>query len=434
LMNFGQGLEQRSKGVKGVGSPEGLQAHIDTTLSWCARYGLTVSPTKSTAVIFSSRAVTASPVNVDERPLPWSSSATYVGVDICQHPRHLFCKHMLRKCSQVTSACNVLLTMRRYCDDLSPHSGLTMFKALVDPHLIHASDVFLTSTTTDSEALEAALNSSLRRIFRVHSRAPTAVLLYLSRLTPIRYRRLSLALRALSSFLLLPNDLAMFGAVALAFDLAQTSNISWIAEIQQSLTLLLPGRQVSLVELRDPAVATILAQDVEMEGHRQIALKLRELHSLYPLLHTWFPSTEQLQHCPPRPAPIFRLKGIKNPPHRWSFLHLLIAQNHLAVAKGRLDGVERQHRVCPVCRSQVEDEWHFLFVCTQVPEYAPLRAELGRRLTELDLLPFDDVSLDLKDWTDRWISWVSCDAAFPVLARWIHAMFRARQLFLEAAP
>ena len=64
------------------------------------------------------------------------------------------------------------------------------------------------------------------------------------------------------------------------------------------------------------------------------------------------------------------LLQIKNRKYRQILSRIRLSSHQLAVEKGRHINIERNQRKCPLCISDIEDEFHFILIC---PEYIDLR-------------------------------------------------------------
>ena len=64
------------------------------------------------------------------------------------------------------------------------------------------------------------------------------------------------------------------------------------------------------------------------------------------------------------------LLQIKNRKYRQILSKIRLSSHQLAIEKGRHINIERNQRKCPLCTSDIEDEFHFILIC---PEYIDLR-------------------------------------------------------------
>ena len=64
------------------------------------------------------------------------------------------------------------------------------------------------------------------------------------------------------------------------------------------------------------------------------------------------------------------LLQIKNRKYRQILSRIRLSSHQLAIEKGRHIKIIRNQRKCPLCTSDIEDEFHFILIC---PEYIDFR-------------------------------------------------------------
>ena len=86
------------------------------------------------------------------------------------------------------------------------------------------------------------------------------------------------------------------------------------------------------------------------------------------------------------------LLDIKNFDMRSRVTKFRLSNHKLRIETGRRDKIPKQERFCPFCPAEVEDEYHFLFVC---PSFRHLRQQYVEPITSA-VAGFEAFSPDIK--------------------------------------
>ncbi len=115
----------------------------------------------------------------------------------------IFCLHSIQLAKKTLRVCNVTFkfAMERFLGDVHPRTGLSIYSAHVDSILTYGAQIIVVTADSTLRHLEKVQVAFLRRLLHVHKRSMTAVLFSETGFTPIRYRRLILALTYLLRFL-----------------------------------------------------------------------------------------------------------------------------------------------------------------------------------------------------------------------------------------
>ena len=74
-----------------------------------------------------------------------------------------------------------------------------------------------------------------------------------------------------------------------------------------------------------------------------------------------------------------------------NFIRIRISNSTLMIEKGRHRKINLANRICPLCRSEVEDEFHFSMICDKLKD---IRDKFFQKLT--DIVPFFSNFSDLE--------------------------------------
>ncbi|PBK62242.1 hypothetical protein ARMSODRAFT_1024997 [Armillaria solidipes] len=243
--------------------------------------------------------------------------------------------------------------------------------ATVDPHLMSACDVSIDIDATLLTQLERIQKLFIRRLLGVANRSPVALLFSETGMWPVKYRRITLALRYWQYALSLPDNHFPSYAMADSFNLHRPVLIDLTRQW-------LPGDIDNVVT----AVEQSCLLDIESfisESSKALLLHYRS-HSR---LETRTPAA--------RNSPILSYRAYLNvpiPAHRKALIRLLTSSHTLAVevlrwAERRRPPVPRSERLCRFCRSEVEDEAHVLLYCNGSRTLEDLRSQFFQTIFHL---------------------------------------------------
>ncbi|KAK0218909.1 hypothetical protein IW262DRAFT_1273598, partial [Armillaria fumosa] len=176
--------------------------------------------------------------------------------------------------------------------------------------------------------------------------------------TPIRYQRITLALRYLVC--LLTERGTTTWLVPLGIDACReiwmAGKNCWLTDIANALLHLYHPVHVSLDDLCDPERVTTLMSDIEVLWKTEIVDEV-----------TGSPTTDLLAvrywECNCAAAAFRSYLDIRIPAHHIALTRALTATHQLAVECGKWYGVSKEWRLCRMCTSDVEDVPHVLFLC-----------------------------------------------------------------------
>lgn len=413
---------------------DGLQQRSNTLQQWCGDNALEVSAEKSVAIVFSNKRNLAElksrKLVIMGEELEWSDEATYVGVTLSSNTRQLFKKHLMVKAQKATSTARALLGLKSQLEDLRPSRGIQFFKSLIDPHLIHASDVMVEDTIHGKGLMLSVQTNYLRRLLQVNNRCFRAPLHVLTGLIPISDRRLSLALKALPGYSRLPSTSVVSNALKESVALANQGVHTWVYQIREQSRSRFRLRLTD-EDVFDDRCPLALATKVEVYSLKE-QCDIVQRSTLLPILHSLAQeissnisntgSTTSLGEI----HPCLELESISQ---RKAFVRFLLGQAPLRVHVGRIKDpiwkvqLPKELRKCRLGCDAVEDELHLLFNCEAAYPYHEAR-EWWKSVLQVQFvasglppMPYPNASdAVLQDRLHRWMR--SREASKP-LARFV---------------
>ncbi|KAF5387236.1 hypothetical protein D9757_006871 [Collybiopsis confluens] len=372
-------------------TPEGLQRHLLHLESWCRDNFLTLDAKKSVYMTFGPLPSPIPTISLQGQPLQLVESWSYVGLTLCSSSRDIFSLHYRAKLTQAVGAaaslygCEKLVGRRR----LPPEIARTLYMALVDCYLISASDVAIDVAASSCQPLYAAQNNFLRRILGLGGNSKIAPLFTELGLIPLRYRRLSLALRYLSY--LSQRPVSSFAALALveSSSLRQRKHPSWLMDIDCALRRL-PNSTLFLPFLADlsPTIISRISKDLHSLTLSNLQLDIDNLHQLRLLRGRQEPQPDGSFS-----APIIALRhyllNVHNFRHRLLLTRLICgslspATFRASPGKPLFDDTPNSRiYTCRLCRAPYETVEHMLFQCTASIELVVRRSSFLRHIIPL---------------------------------------------------
>jgi hypothetical protein len=255
-----------------------------------------------------------------------------------------------------------------FVGDLPPRLGRILYMACVDPHLISGADIIVDVNDEALGCLEDVQKAYLRRTLGLGQYSMLAPLFTEMGLVPLRYRRLTIALRYLKYLVGLP--MTHYARLALedSFKLySQDKPGYWMDLVYALQGLRFPIQLPPLPEINGETCDN-LAKAVHAVGMKHLATDTDASTRLY-LLHG---RREPLEEEPPKAVTsILRhyLILVENAHHRKALTRMLLSQHPLAVEKLRYprryhdEPVPRELRKCRFLCDQVETVEHALFFC-----------------------------------------------------------------------
>ncbi|KAI5833292.1 hypothetical protein K523DRAFT_265688 [Schizophyllum commune Tattone D] len=395
-----------------------LQKHMDTFSTWCKVNFVVISAAKTKCMVFGGPADADFGINVDGLPLDIVTSYKYVGVTIRSDHRNMFATHYVIKASKGASVGRAAFSVESIVGSLPVRDGKTIYFARVDPHLIAGCEVVL---DMDTDALKLLINSQtsfIRRLFGVGSQSILAPLHTETGILPIAFRRLLLALGYLRYLLMLSPAHLAGAAMRDSMALANASKPGWINDLRIIIGRLCPSLThvwerlqyldgvATLINGVECAAADMLRHDL-MNDHRLILLQGQGAGG----------------GSGPLPKTHRSYLDVHIPAHRKALTRLMLSEHPLAIEQLRRTSryrprIDRNLRICRLCRAAVEDEVHVLLHCDGDDDLVQLRSEFlaGLRCT----MPRLERTWD-KEFIQRVVA--GPPAAVASFARFVHRAF-----------
>ncbi|KAI0700506.1 hypothetical protein C8T65DRAFT_790306 [Cerioporus squamosus] len=317
-------------------SNDGIQSKATQVAAFCASSLLVLCVPKSITMVFNR--LPKEPVLIHDKPVHISETATYVGMTFTSTHRDIFTRHYEAKATAARNIANTSLSLESHVGTLPPLTVLSMYKALIETHLVYGCEAALDIRPLSLAPLLAVQTTYLRHAMGVGPRCATIPLYTETGIWLLRYRRASLALRWLVYVLHEQPALAL-AAVNEAWELAQPNHSarpghsSWWSDLCHSL-FTLPIPVLLPLEMR-PSVDSVTASLSELE--RSLAEHLFQSITTsrkLPVIRARFermPQPIKLSLvCRPQPY----LK-VSHPKHREALIRLLFSNNRLRVEEGR---------------------------------------------------------------------------------------------------
>jgi hypothetical protein len=255
----------------------------------------------------------------------------------------LFREHVEEKGQAAKRVTHAIFSSCSYVNNLSVGLLIKLYKARIDPHLTHGSDVVVDVSEPDIAPLEHAQRRFLRRMLMANSHSIKALLLSESGILPIRHRRLVLALKGARYYSSCEPGSYPRLAFEQAVALAGAGHTSWAGLLIQALRrVMVEVPRMGVVSLFCTESINRLICEVTAAGYRSAAAGVLSTVRV-PLLAPrarWLlekTSAERVadQSTPMRVRPATYLTQVTHPPHRAALLKMMIAEHGLAIEMGR---------------------------------------------------------------------------------------------------
>lgn len=356
-------------------SEQGLQRKIDRVIEWCTQNGLTVSPSKSEGMTFSSSSVPKPNVWVGDASLTFVRKACYVGVWFCSNPKHLSCQHLKEKANAAQRMSYGVFHPNSFLGVSPIETSIKLYFARVDPHLTHGADVFLgDSIPQEREEISRAQISFLRRLLYCGYRSYIQMLYAETGILPIQYRRLILAITAHHYYITAPRTSLLHSAMQVANSLQYQGHRSWSADLLRALQdLHLVPRHADFMWLMNPDFLLKLGKRILDHAFNSIFTQVATSGAA-PLLHQYAFSQLARRNMPQSRARFARLHPyllhIRNPDLRRVMTKFLLRQLHVQYT---YRFPPRTPPPCRFCADGNEGEAHILCQCKGIPELVNAR-------------------------------------------------------------
>ncbi|KAJ7168699.1 hypothetical protein C8R46DRAFT_898032 [Mycena filopes] len=349
-------------------TPEGLQRHLDTFAHWCGDNLLEANAGKSWIMVFGPIPNDVPVFTLNGLEIGYKENFCYVGMTFQSTTKNIFAAHYSKKASTARGTAYSVLGLESYVGDLPPKEGRLLYMACIDPHLISAADVMVDVDDTALAKLEKVQTSFLRRLLGLGQFSMRAPLFTELGLIPLRYRRITIALRYLRYLTTLKAthyarialedsyQLFLHGHQGYWMDLAYA-----LGKLRFPVTLpALPTLTVDTCNALTKAVHTAAMRDLQADIDGSTRLYL--LHG----------RLEPLEDDAPRAITVVLrhyLTMVVNARHRKALTRMLLSQHPLAIERLRYKKrrhtaiVPRPLRQCRFGCGKVETVEHALFFC-----------------------------------------------------------------------
>ncbi|PBK69909.1 hypothetical protein ARMSODRAFT_841649, partial [Armillaria solidipes] len=228
-------VEQADDIVLFSNSSEGLQAKLDILFDWCRKNSMTISHDKTKIWIAGPLPSPLPSFSVGGHALSCVSKHKYVGITLSSTDRSIFKEHYYIKASKARKSMNALFGAEHFVGTIPPKDGISVYMATVDPHITSACDVSIDIDSGLLAELERVQKTFIRRLLGIAKRLPVAMLFSETGMWPVKFHRLTLALRYWQYALSLPNDHLLSYAMKDAITLATNGKPSWMSDLRNAL-------------------------------------------------------------------------------------------------------------------------------------------------------------------------------------------------------
>lgn len=233
--------------------------------------------------------------------------------------------------------------------------------------------------------LERVQKTFIRRLLGIAKRSPVAILFSETGMWPVKFRRLTLALRYWQYALSLPNDHFLSYAMNDAIMLATDGKSSWMSDLRNALLRLRQPISIDLSHPWSPVDVDNIVDAVEQAYLKDIEAFIGSSPKA-PLLHHRA-SCHSLVACSQKSvvASFRPYLLVPVPAHRKALIRLLTSSHTLAVEvlrwpERRRPPVPHDQRFCRYCHTEVEDEAHVLLYCTGSNDLEELRDQFFHKV------------------------------------------------------
>ncbi|TFK80935.1 hypothetical protein K466DRAFT_441345, partial [Polyporus arcularius HHB13444] len=319
---------------------------------------------KTLAMIFNALPRDRPDIAIDGEEVNLTDTAAYAGVTFTSTHRDIFVRHYEAKALAARNIANTSLSLESRMGTLPPASVLSMYKSLIEPHLVYGCEAALDVRPLSLKPLVDVQTAYLRRAIGLGPRSQLTPLYTETGIWPLRYRRLALVLRWLL-YVLRDRPTLPLAAIREAWQLAQDGHSSWWGDLCLSLLDLPVPVLLPLEDLPTVETARAALQQLELSLARHLFEAVMSSERL-PVLQARFrrlPTPITLSHVCCRRTYL----TVTHPKHREALVRLIASDHPLGVEEGRRQSweVPRHRRVCRFCRHRnaLEDEAHALLAC-----------------------------------------------------------------------
>ncbi|KLO05044.1 hypothetical protein SCHPADRAFT_839832 [Schizopora paradoxa] len=366
-----------------------VQGKMNYVYKWGAKKFLQIHKVKTVGMAYHLKPSQPLPIiTLAGTPLSWVSTYTYVGVTFSNIGKNIFAKHYDEKSRKARCVAGATLGLESYIGVVPPKQGKQLYMARIDPHLTFGCEVVIDVQNSGLKQLQNVQHTYIRRMLRLNPRSMRAILHTETGIMPIAYRRVLLALKYLIYLTSLPNNHYARCALQEAINLSENSAQSWYTELVQAIEKLQERAKINVT-------LPVLSGQMSNQEILDLIKAIEHMCDAYlQVLIDKSPKTELLRGRLERDD-----KGnyivktmhfrhylyVKIPRHWMALTGLLLSDNILAMEQLRRATRNRprypQHlRICRLCKNDIEDPIHALFVCIGSEQLISLRKQFIKDL------------------------------------------------------
>lgn len=219
-------------------SAAGLQRKMNLFYLWCQVNFMIINAMKSYACLFGAVPSTLPVFTFGDNVVDIVKILVYIGMTFQTDEVNIFTEQYNTKAAKARSTAHQVLQIESMIETLPPNEGKMLYMGIVDPHLIYGCEVSLDTDLPLLEKLCSVQHSFIRRLLGLQKRSLVAPLFSETGLVPLRFRRLTIALRYLQYLLSRPADSFVRKAFNDSIALNDSRARSWVMDIHYVLSLL----------------------------------------------------------------------------------------------------------------------------------------------------------------------------------------------------
>jgi hypothetical protein len=368
-------LEQADDVVLFSTTATGLQRKINTFFGWCKVNFMVISISKTLWMIFGEIPRHLPTMRVGDTVISLSKRYKFVGLIFTSTDRDIFAEHYSKKASKARAVTNMSFAVKDSIGCLPPPQGVQLYMARIDPHLTFGCEVAIDVTPAHIAKLEDIQNQFLCRLLGLGRRSILAILFSETGVTPLRYRRLSLAIGYLAYLISLPPNHLASVAYRDSLQMARDGLSCWVADLYHALANLPVPVVLPITSLTLDVIAD-LKRCLVTSCSAWIGSQIEAISSRLPLIQGRLDHA-RTQGSEPLAFKLCSYLRVPVPAHRKALTHILLASHTLGIELLRYrerwrPAVPRHARLCRFCLIAVESEGHALLGCS-APSLVQLR-------------------------------------------------------------
>jgi hypothetical protein len=409
-------------------SAEGMQIALNKLHDYCDRWGLSINPTKTKALVMSSKKCKTVQLQVGGASIDCVDEVTYLGIIITRDGSFKSCIGSLYR-----KGLKAMFKLRKAMSPPpKPATCLHLFNHLIKPILLYGSEIWCYSLF-GSRNYKKAQTDNLARLYENQKHTIEKC--------QIKYCKYTLGIPKKADNCTIYGELGVYPLYIEAIDRMMKY---WYFLENTSENVLLKEAYEGVKKLNSRGVDTWLTfasniKEAMTKSNKSKPLNLVEINTLRNQLKKLYAthweaaimSDNKTKSQHGRKLRTYRkfkyrfgresyLEVNINPKWRVTLTRFRVSAHRLMIELGRRNHTPVECRVCPKCtRNEVEDEWHFLFVC---PLYNMERDTLMQIINAKSPL-FKQLN------TDDQLCWVMSnndDDVIKALARYVHVAMGLR--------